>query len=127
MKLDKKQKSFLKKVIPATAFVAGLCCFTPIVLVLFGLSTVAFAASLSDLFYGTYKWAFRGAGLLFLGLTLFWYFYKKEKICTLDELKKRKRFVINFVLIALIIGIIAYILWLYVIVELIGLALGIWT
>ncbi len=126
MKLDEKQKSFLKKIIPVTAFVGGLCCFTPVVLVLFGISTVSFAASLSDTLYGIYKWAFRGVALLLLAAALFWYIYRKEKICTIDKLKKRRRFVINFILLSLIIAVIAYIIWLYVFVELIGLKLGLW-
>jgi uncharacterized membrane protein len=77
--------------------------------------------------YGTYKWAFRGAALLFLGLALFWYLYKKEKVCTIDELKKKRRKIINLVLLTLITAIVAYIIWLYVIVEIIGILLGIWS
>ncbi len=123
---SEKQNSFLKKVIPIAAFIGGLCCFAPVVLVLLGLSTVSFAASLTDILYGTYKWAFRGAALLFLFAALFWYFYKEEKVCTIDEFKKKRREVTNFILLTLILGIIAYILWLYVIVEIIGLILGVW-
>ena len=124
--LSNKQKSFLKKFVPAGAFIGGLCCFTPVVLVLFGLSSVSFAASLSNTLYYGHRWAFRGAALLFLGVALFWYFYKKEKICTIKELKKNKSKVINFILIALIIGVLAYIIWLYVIVEIIGIVMGLW-
>ena len=116
----------MKKIIPVGAVFAGLCCFAPVVLVLFGLSSVAFAASLSDTLYGTYKWAFRGMGLLFLILSLYWYIYKKEKVCTIDEFKKKKRKILNLVLITLISGVLAYIVWLYVIVEWMGKALGIW-
>lgn len=124
--ISQGQKSFLKKALPAAAFIGGLCCFTPIVLVLFGISTVSFAASLSDTLYGTYKWAFRGAAFLFLLAALFWYFYKKEKICTLDAFKQKRRKIMNTVLLAVIITILLYIIWLYVIVELIGAWLGIW-
>ena len=127
MKLTKQQKSFLKKIIPTAAFLAGLCCFTPVVLVLFGLSSVAFAASLSDTLYYGYRWVFRSVALIFLLGSLGYYFYKKEGICTLDALKRKRQRVINIVLIALIIGIVAYILWLYVVVEIIGIVLGIWA
>ncbi len=125
--LDKKEKSFLKQTIPIAAFIAGLCCFTPVVLVLFGLSTVSFAASLSDTLYGTYKWVFRGAGLAFLAISLWWYFYKVERICTLDEARKNHNKIINIILITLVIGIIAYILWLYLIVHYLGVFLDIWA
>ena len=124
--MDKEQKSFIKKIVAISAFVGGLCCFAPVVLVLFGLSTVTFAASLADTFYGTYKWAFRGIALLFLSLALYWYIYKKEKVCTIDQLKKKRRKIINLVLITLISAILAYIVWLYVVVEIIGILLGIW-
>jgi|TARA_Y100000310_G_C20698427_1_gene827405 hypothetical protein len=126
MPLDKEQKSFIKKIVPLVAFIAGLCCFTPIILVLFGLSSVAFAASLSDVLYYQYKWAFRGVALFLLALALFWYFYKLEKVCTFDELKKKRRKIINFTLLTLIIAVLSYIIWLYVIVEIVGIFLGIW-
>jgi len=125
-KLNNDEKSFLKKFVPAAAFVGGLCCFTPVVLVLLGLSTVSFASSLSNTLYYGHRWAFRGAALLFLAGALFWYFYKKEKICTIDKFKKNKRRIINFVLLALVVGTLAYVIWLYVIVEIIGILLGIW-
>ena len=125
--MDNNQKSFLKRVLPVSAFIAGLCCFTPIVLVLLGISTVSYAASLSDILYGQYKWVFRGIALLFLLSSLYWYFYKKEKICTIDEAKKKRKKIINLILVTLISGIIIYIIWLYVIVEIIGILLGIWS
>jgi len=104
---------------------ASLCCLAPLVLVLFGLSTVAFAASLSDTFYGTYKWAFRGLGLLLLAISLFIYFRKKG-ICTIDEAKRQRQKIINTVVITLIVAIILYVIWLYVIVEYIGILAGVW-
>jgi hypothetical protein len=126
MKLDLKQKKFLKKFVPVSAFFAGLCCFTPVVLVFFGLGSVAYAASLSDLLYGSFKWVFRGVALLFLILALGWYFYKKENVCDFDELKKKRKRIINFSLLVLISFVLAYIFWLYVVVELLGMGLGIW-
>ena len=80
--MDEKQKKFFKRVVPTMAFLGGLCCFTPIVLVLLGLSSVGFAASLADTLYGTYKWAFRGVALALLLAALGWYFYKKENVCS---------------------------------------------
>ena len=124
--MDEKQKKFFKRVVPTMAFLGGLCCFTPIVLVLLGLSSVGFAASLADTLYGTYKWAFRGVALALLLAALGWYFYKKENVCSLDALKQKRRKVINMILITLLSAIVAYIIWLYVIVELIGKGLGIW-
>jgi hypothetical protein len=126
MKLSDDQKKFLKKVVPATAFLAGLCCFTPVVLVFFGLSSVAFAASLSDTLYGSYKWVFRSASLVLLLIAMGWYLYKKEGVCSFDAVKRKRRKIINFVLLGISVAILVYVLWLYVIVEAIGLVLGIW-
>ena len=108
-----------------SAIVASLCCLTPLVLVLFGLSTVAFAASLANTLYGTYKWVFRGVGLLFLTISLIIYFRSKG-ICTLDDAKRRRNEIVNKVLLALVVGIIAYIIFLYVIVHYAGVWLDIW-
>jgi amino acid transporter len=104
---------------------ASLCCLAPVVLVLFGLSTVAFAASLADSLYGDYKWVFRGLGFLLLTGSLFYYFWNRG-ICTIDQAVKQRRKIVNTILVVLIVAIIAYILWLYVIVEVIGIVLGIW-
>jgi hypothetical protein len=124
--LDQNQKSFLKKIVPSLAFVAGLCCFTPIVLVLFCLSSVAFASSLADTLYGQYKWVFRGASLALFFCALWWYFYKTEKVCTWEEAKRKRNRIINMAAIALIIGSALYIIWLYVILHYAGVYLDIW-
>ena len=124
--LDSNQKSFLKKVIPALVFIGGLCCFTPIIMVLVFGSSIAFAASLSDTLYGTYKWVFRGVALSLLAIALWWYFYKVEKVCSWDEAVKKKNRIFNLALISVTLLIVGYALWLYVIVEYIGILLGIW-
>lgn len=109
--------------IPVVA--ASLCCLTPVILVLLGLGGVAFATSLSDTLYGQYRWIFRAAGLVLLGISLLVYFRGKG-ICTINQVKRQRRKIINTVLLALVIGIIGYIFFLYVVVEIVGKALGIW-
>lgn len=104
---------------------ASLCCLAPIILVLFGLSTVAFAASLSDILYGQHKWAFRLLGLFLLSISLLIYFRKKG-ICTINQAKRQRRKIINTILVALSVAVLAYIIWLYVIIEIIGILLRIW-
>lgn len=107
-------------------FFAGLCCFAPVVLVLFGLGTATLAASLSDILYFQFKWVFRLAGLALLMASLVMYFRKKKGICTIDEAKKKRQEIINTVLLVLIVAIAGYVIWLYVVVEIIGYFLGIW-
>jgi len=116
----------LIKVTGLPAVIASLCCLSPLVLVLFGLSTVAFASSLSDVLYGQYKWIFRAVGLFFLLISLGIYFWKERGICSIDEVKKHRREIINKTLLFIIVGILAYIFFLYVIVHYAGVFLGIW-
>lgn len=106
--------------------IASLCCLTPVVLVLFGLGSVALAASLADTLYGTYKWAFRIAGLTLLGLSIIWYLRREKGICTLDEAKRRRNEIVNLAALVLMVGVVGYVLWLYVIVEYAGKWLGVW-
>ncbi len=106
--------------------VASLCCLSPLILVALGLSTATFAASLSDTFYGTYRWAFRGVGLILLVWSLFLYFRRKKGICTIDEAKKRRQEIINTSMLVLICGSLGYIFFLYVVVHYAGLPFGIW-
>lgn len=105
---------------------ASLCCLSPIILLLFGIGTVSYAASLTDLLYGQYKWWFRAFGLFLLAISLIIYF-RKKKICTIDQVKKRKNEVINTVLVVFISAVVAYVVWLYIIVHYWGVFLNIWS
>lgn len=106
--------------------VASLCCLSPLILVLFGLSTAAFAGSLADTFYGSYKWYFRIAGLVLLLASLIVYFHRAKGICTIDEAKKRRNEIINTVVLVLIASVIGYVVFLYGVVEYAGILAGIW-
>ena len=105
---------------------ASLCCLAPIVLVLVGVSTVSFAASLADTFYGDYKWYFRLAGLVSLIVALIIYLRRKG-VCTLDEAKKRRNEIFNIIALSLIAGVVGYIFFLYVVVHYIGVFIGLWS
>lgn len=114
------------KIISIPVIVASLCCLSPVILVLFGLSTAAFAGSLANTLYGSYKWLFRIVGLLLLTVSIILYLRRQKGICTLDEAKKRRNEIINIVLVAISAAIVGYVIWLYVIVEYIGKLLNIW-
>jgi TctA family transporter len=109
-----------------SVFFASLCCLSPLVLVIFGLSSVSFASSLSDNLYGNYKWIFRSVGLILLLISLILYFRRKKGICTIDEAKKRRQEIINTSLIVLISGVLGYIFFLYVVVHYIGVFFKLW-
>jgi len=115
------------KVTGIPVLVASLCCLSPIILVLVGLSTVSFASSLADTFYGEYRWAFRFVGLLLLALATFFYLRRQKGICTIDEVKKRRQEIINTTLIIFTVGILGYTFFLYVVVHYVGVLFGLWS
>ena len=123
--MNQKIKESLKKSSIPVVF-ASLCCLAPIILVLVGVSTVSFAASLADTFYGDYKWYFRLAGLVSLIVAIVIYLRRKG-VCTLDEVKKRRNEIFNIIAFSLIIGVVGYIFFLYVVVHYIGVFVGLWS
>jgi len=109
-----------------SAFIAGFCCFPSIVIVLLGVGSISFAADLANLFYGQYKWAFRFIGFCAWCLGMFFYFRYTEKICSINEARKQWVKVRNIIVISFSLFVVCYLVWLYVVLELIGLVLGIW-
>jgi hypothetical protein len=105
------------------ALIGGLCCVTPVVLVLLGLSTLAFANSLGNVLYGDYRWAFRLAALAFLALALGVYF-RRRGICTLDQARRQRNRIVNTTLVVLIAAVGMYIFWTYLAVHYWGIAVG---
>lgn len=106
--------------------IASLCCLSPIILVLIGVSSVSFASSLADTLYGEYKWYFRAVGLVALAVALTVYFRRAKGVCTIDEVKRRRNEIINAVALAVIAGVVGYVIFLYVIVHYIGVFLDLW-
>lgn len=116
----------LLTIVRLPVIVASLCCLSPVILVTLGLASASFAASLANIFYGTYKWYFRSTGLVLLTISLIAYFRRKKGICTIDEAVRRKNEIINTIALSLIAGILGYIFFLYVVVHYAGVALSIW-
>ncbi|OJI08759.1 MAG: hypothetical protein COV08_03080 [Candidatus Vogelbacteria bacterium CG10_big_fil_rev_8_21_14_0_10_49_38] len=123
--MNQKIKESLK-ISSIPVVLASLCCLAPIVLVLVGVSTVSFAASLADTFYGDYRWYFRLAGLVSLIAALIIYLRRKG-VCKLDEAKKRRNEIFNIIALSLIAGVVGYIFFLYVVVHYIGVFIGLWS
>ena len=111
-------------IIPALAgLIGGLCCLTPVVLVLLGLASVSVAADLGNVLYGEYRWLFRLAALGFLGLAL-WVYFRRKGICTLDQARRERNRIVNTSLVVLLSAIGIYILWTYIAVHYWGVAVG---
>ena len=88
--------------------IALLCCVSPIVLVLLGLTTVSGAIALGYNLYDNYKIYFISASMIFLIIALYIHF-KRKKICTLQGVRNNK----NIIIVALFIMILTYIFWFY--------------
>jgi bacteriorhodopsin len=122
----KKIQEFLK-ITSLPVLIASLCCLSPVILVLLGISTVSFAASLADTLYGEYKWVFRVVGLCALLVSLVYYLRRQKGICTFDEVKRRRNEIINYVALTMIVGVLGYLFFLYVVVHYIGVFLSLWS
>ena len=105
------------------ALVGGLCCLTPVLLVLLGLASISAAASLGNVLYGDYHWEFRLGALAFLTLALFIYFRRKG-ICTLDQARRERNRIVNTSLLVLIFAVGMYIFWTYIAVHWFGVWAG---
>ena len=114
------------RLVSLPAVIASLCCLAPVILVMFGLASAAFAASLADVFYGNYAWVFRSVGLVLVLISLYLYITRTVGICTIDEVVRQRNKIINIVALTLSLAVIVYAVFLYGFVELLGLGLGIW-
>lgn len=116
------------KWIGGSAFLASMCCFPSVVLVLFGLASVSSAAALSnDLYWGT-----NGMGwfrpvlsaisvmLVLAGLVMY---FRSEGICSLNEAKRQRKRIINTSILVLSLALVTYIVFNFVILTELGVAL----
>jgi hypothetical protein len=113
----------LWKYIAGSTFIASLCCLPSVVLVMLGLATVSTGAALSDTLY----W-FRTTMLLIASLSVIVglvVYFRTQGICTLDEAKSNRRKIINTSILVLSVAYLLYLLFNYVILTELGIALGI--
>ena len=103
--------------------IGGLCCVTPIVLVLLGLASITVAADIGNALYGDYRWIFRLVALAFMGLAL-WFYFRRRGICTLDQARRERNRIVNTSLVVLIFAVGIYIFWTYFAVHYWGIAVG---
>jgi hypothetical protein len=114
--------------IGGSAFLASMCCFPSVVLVLFGFASVSSAAALSnDLYWGTngMGWfrpllsllslAFVAAGLVF--------YFRAQGVCSMEEAKRQRTRIVNTSLVVLFLSLTAYLLFNFVILTEVGIAL----
>lgn len=85
-----------------SALIASLCCLPSIILVLFGLSGISFAAAFGNALFFGYWWAFVSVGVVLMTTGLYIYVRRKNYVCSLADLKKKRRKLINLFLSAFI-------------------------
>lgn len=119
----------LWKWITSSTIVASLCCLPSVVMVMFGLASVSTAAALSDTLYWGKDgyWWFRptvlslAAIMVSIGLVSY---FRNQGVCTLDDVKQERQKVINISILVFSIAILSYLFFNYVVLEILGIALG---
>ena len=116
------------KWIGGSAFLASMCCFPSIVLVMFGLASVSSAAALSNNLY----WGTNGMGwfrpalivlstvLVTIGLVLY---FRNDGICTMDEVRRQRKRIFNTSLVVFTLSTLTYIVFNFIILTELGVAL----
>ncbi len=115
----------LWKVIGLGAVTASMCCLPSVVWVLFaGSSAIIAADQLSNnLYFGIVRPIIYVIAIAMVGTGLVIHF-RSRGVCTLDQAKKERRRIINTTLAVLTATFVIYFIWNYIILELVGIALG---
>jgi len=96
----KKKKSILKslKIGIGGGFLASLCCFGPLILVFFGLSSISFAIGISK-----FRPYFISLSVIFLIFAIYFYIRKKEGVCSRKTLKQNWIEIISAIIFTILI------------------------
>lgn len=115
----------LWKTIGLGALTASMCCLPSVIWVLFaGSSAIVAADQLSnDLYYGMARPIVYAIAIAMVGSGLVIHF-RSRGVCTIDQVKKDRRRIINTTLAVLTATFVIYFIWNYIILELIGIYLG---
>ena len=107
-----------------SAFLASMCCFPSVLLVGIGLMTVSAGNELSNnLYFGPMRWILYGLTVILLVVGLYRHF-RKQGICTIDEAKRERKRILNTTMAVLFSTFALYLIWNYVVLELLGIAVG---
>ena len=115
----------LAKLVAASAITASLCCLPSVIWVMFAGSTAIVAADQlsNDLYYSWVRFALYGVSISMLAYGLVLYF-RNQGVCTLVDAKRERRKVVNTSLAVFTAAIITYLVWNFVILEIVGIAIG---
>ena len=86
--------------------------------------TVSAGDALSnDLYFGPARWILYGLTIVLLSIGLYRHF-QNQGICTIDQAKRERKRIANTAILMLIVTFAIYFIWNYVILELLGIAVG---
>lgn len=86
-----------------SGLVGMLCCVTPAVLVLFGLTTATAAVSLGTRWYAEYAWTLRGIALVLAGAGIMLHLHRRNA-CSLRGARANLRLIVT----TAVVGVLAY-------------------
>ena len=123
--MDSEQTRPLARLVALSAVTASLCCLPSVVWVMLaGSSAIVAADQLSnDLYYSWVRFALYLVSLTMLSYGLVVYFHNRG-ICTIDDVKRERRRVVNTTLAVFTAAIMTYLVWNFVILEIVGIAIG---
>ncbi|MAS80640.1 MAG: hypothetical protein CMA28_03360 [Euryarchaeota archaeon] len=125
VKMDREDRGPLTSLVALSAVTASMCCLPSVIWVLFaGSSAIVAADQLSNnLYYSWVRYALYAVSLSMVAIGLVIYF-RKRGVCSLDDVKRERRRVVNTSLAVFTASIIAYLFWNFVILEILGIAIG---
>tara|TARA_B100000959_G_scaffold237466_1_gene256818 strand:- start:6316 stop:6720 length:405 start_codon:yes stop_codon:yes gene_type:complete len=123
--MESDDRKPLAAIAAISALTASLCCLPSVVWVLFaGSSAIVAADELSnDLYYSWVRFALYALSLGMLAVGMLLYF-RNRGICTLDDAKRERRRVVNTTMAVFTASVLGYLVWNFVILEVMGIALG---
>jgi len=123
--MEKDDKKPLVAIVGISAITASMCCLPSVIWVMFaGSSAIVAADTLSnDMYYSWVRYALYALSLVMLSYGLVLYF-RNRGICTLDDLSRERNRVLNTSLAVFTAAVLTYLVWNFVILEIIGIELG---
>ena len=123
--MHSEQTKPLVRLVAVSAVISSMCCLPSVIWVLFaGSSAIVAADQLSnDLYYSWVRFALYGTSFSMISYGLVLYF-RNQGVCTLDDARRERRRVVNTTLFVFTAAVLAYLVWNFVVLEIIGIALG---
>jgi hypothetical protein len=119
MKVSRALKLSLPSIV-----IASLCCLSPLVFVMLGVSATSFGVVLFTRTLAPFEWVFFAVGLACLvGSPVLC--FRQPNVCTLDQARARRREIINGTLLTLASALVGFAI-LYGAISVAGHARGLW-